>query len=123
MRGPGDTDFLQGSVACTATGLNKFLVLEAATAVVSCAHGLREELPEDGFSFNMVWVQIAEGSREEQHRLALIMDLVVSLRNANDASSTTIRWPDPKSYSSHRKRRMNSAKQAHQIPGVGDGPG
>ena len=55
-RRPGDTDFLQGSVACTAAEPNKCLLPEAAKAVVSSACRLLEELPEDDLSANMAWI-------------------------------------------------------------------
>ena len=88
---------------------NKFLPLAVATVVVFCARCLREELPEDDLSVNMAWVQMAARTWYEQQRLALIMDLVVSLWKAHDASPTTICWSDPKAYGSHCKRWTNSA--------------
>ena len=112
---------LLGIFACMADGPNKYLPPETVTAVVSSAPSLREELPEDDLSVNMAWIQMAEGSWKENQCLALIMGLVISLRMAYGISSTTIRWPDPKSYIAHLKRRAHSANQAHQLPGVGDG--
>ena len=91
-RRTGNTDFLLGCVACMADGPNNYLATETATAVVFSARSLRKELPGDDLSVIMAWVQMAEGSWEEQQRMALIMGLVVSLRKAHDAFfPTTIR--------------------------------
>ena len=70
----------------------------------------------------MARIQVAEGSWEEQQRRALNMTLVVSLREAHDASPTTICWPDPQAYIADRTRRTLSASQAHQLPDVGNSP-
>lgn len=67
-------DFLQSNVACMAAEQNKFLPPAAATAVVSFARSLREELPGDDLS-----VKMFAGTWQEQQRPALIIDLEVSL--------------------------------------------
>ena len=45
---------------------NQGLAPEAATAVVSSAHRLRGEMPDEDLSVNEAWIQMAEGSWEAQ---------------------------------------------------------
>lgn len=95
--------------------------MAVTAAVVSSACSIREELPDDNLSVTMAWIQITEGSWEEQQRMSVIMGLVVSLQKAHDTSPTTLRWPDPKTYIALQQNRADAANQAHQRPGVGDG--
>ena len=92
---------------------NPCFLPEAATTVVSTARGLRREIPEDDLSVNAAWIQMTDGPWEVQQRRACTMALVVSLRNAHGASSTTVSWPNPAAYSPHE----------HQLPAVRQGPG
>ena len=94
-RRPGNGDVLQGSVACMAAEPNPRFPFEAATVAVSTARRLRREMPDEALSVNDAWIQIADGPWEAQQRRALTMALVVSLRKAHDASSTTAFWPEP----------------------------
>ena len=70
-----------------AAGPNKLLPSAAASAVVSCAHGLRRMMPEDELSVNKAWNQMAIDTWQQQQSLPLTMDLVVSLLKAHDLSS------------------------------------
>ena len=121
-RRPGDAEYLQENITCMVDGPNKYLATEAATAVVPSARSPRKVLPDEGLSVDLAWIQFAEGSWEEKRCKSDTMGLVVSLRRAHGASSTTVRGSNPKSYLGLRNRRVDVNHRVHRRrPRVGDG--
>ena len=110
-----------GNVSCMATGPNKLLPFAAASAVVSCARNLRRVLPEDDLSVNKAWNQMSMDTWQQEQSVALIMDLVVSLRKAHDLSPHPICWPAPKDYLAHLRSRERYGHLNYQPPDVGQG--
>ena len=80
---------------------------EAALRVVSAAHELRLDMPEDDLSVHDAWFVMAGDSWKAQQRREHTMALVISLRQAHDLCSATVFWPTPTEYGRHCKRQTD----------------
>lgn len=93
----------------------------SAVAVVNSARCSLIEFPDIRATVDMAWWQIPGGSWEAQQLVKVVMNLVVSLRRARDASSGTIYWQDPEVYHSSNVRRKNADNRVHRRSAVGAG--
>lgn len=85
-----------------------------ASALPSCP-----SFPSTILGREITWQKRAEGSRPERKRTETIMRLVISLRRPHDASSHTVVWPDPTSYSFCHVRHSRTDNRDHRRAGGG----